>query len=190
MHRAWSATQSGSRARKLFDFRRVLDGDRGDDRQRQAAHAREGEDVGLQAGAGGRVRGRERENGGGAAAEGSVSWRGATGENAVTLEAVPAGGERSKFIAASDRSGIPSGRRVPHSTFSEAPAFSMSASAPAPQAAPFRTWMCLVCGLVYDEQEGWPDDGIVAGTRWEDVPANWCCPECGARKDDFEMVQL
>jgi rubredoxin len=50
--------------------------------------------------------------------------------------------------------------------------------------------MCLVCGLVYEEQEGWPDDGIVAGTRWEEVPANWCCPECGARKDDFEMVQI
>ena len=57
----------------------------------------------------------------------------------------------------------------------------MSAPAPAPSAAPFHTWMCLVCGLVYDEQEGWPDDGIAAGTRWEDVPANWCCPECGAR---------
>jgi len=66
----------------------------------------------------------------------------------------------------------------------------MSAPAPATQASPYRTWMCLVCGLVYEEQEGWPDDGIVAGTRWEDVPANWCCPECGARKDDFEMVQL
>jgi rubredoxin len=56
-------------------------------------------------------------------------------------------------------------------------------------ALPFRTWMCLVCGFVYDEAQGWPDDGIAPGTRWEDVPANWSCPECGARKDDFEMVE-
>ena len=61
-------------------------------------------------------------------------------------------------------------------------------SAPAP--APYRTWMCLVCGFVYDEAEGSPDDGLAPGTRWEDVPANWSCPECGARKDDFEMVEL
>lgn len=50
--------------------------------------------------------------------------------------------------------------------------------------------MCLVCGFIYDEAEGSPDDGIPPGTRWEDVPANWSCPECGARKDDFEMVEI
>ena len=33
-----------------------------------------------------------------------------------------------------------------------------------------------------------PDEGIAPGTSWEDVPMNWACPECGARKDDFEMV--
>jgi rubredoxin-NAD+ reductase len=51
-----------------------------------------------------------------------------------------------------------------------------------------KTWMCVVCGLIYDEEAGWPDDGIAAGTRWEDVPASWTCPECGATKADFEMV--
>jgi rubredoxin len=51
-------------------------------------------------------------------------------------------------------------------------------------------WRCLACGLIYDEAEGWPDDGIVPGTRWEDIPAGWCCPECGARKDDFEIVEF
>jgi rubredoxin len=55
---------------------------------------------------------------------------------------------------------------------------------------PYKTWMCLVCGFVYDEAAGWPDDGLAPGTRWADVPANWSCPECGARKDDFEMVEL
>jgi rubredoxin len=23
-----------------------------------------------------------------------------------------------------------------------------------------------------------------------DVPINWTCPECGARKEDFEMVEI
>jgi len=32
--------------------------------------------------------------------------------------------------------------------------------------------------------------GIAPGTRWEDIPMNWTCPECGARKEDFEMVQV
>ena len=50
--------------------------------------------------------------------------------------------------------------------------------------------MCLVCGLIYDEAEGWADDGIEPGTRWEDVSISWSCPECGARKDDFEMVEI
>ena len=51
-----------------------------------------------------------------------------------------------------------------------------------------KMWQCLVCGFIYEEENGWPEDGIPAGTRWEDVPADWTCPECGARKEDFEMV--
>lgn len=54
----------------------------------------------------------------------------------------------------------------------------------------YKTLMCLVCGLIYDEALGWPEDDIAAGTRWEDVPQGWCCPECGARKEDFEMIQI
>jgi rubredoxin len=54
----------------------------------------------------------------------------------------------------------------------------------------FKTWMCLICGWVYEEENGLPDEGIPAGTRWADVPMNWACPECGARKDDFEMLAI
>ena len=54
----------------------------------------------------------------------------------------------------------------------------------------YKTWMCVVCGLIYDEQEGWPDEGIVPGTRWQDVAENWSCPDCGASKDDFEMIEI
>ena len=53
-----------------------------------------------------------------------------------------------------------------------------------------RTWMCVVCGFVYDEAEGLPEEGIEAGTRWADVPDTWTCPDCGVTKDDFEMVEL
>ena len=58
------------------------------------------------------------------------------------------------------------------------------------EVAPSRTWMCNVCGFVYEESEGLPEDGIAPGTRWEEVPANWSCPECGARKEDFEMIEI
>ncbi|MBK6618205.1 MAG: rubredoxin [Nitrosomonas sp.] len=54
----------------------------------------------------------------------------------------------------------------------------------------YNRYMCMICGFIYDEAEGWPQDGIPAGTRWEDVPINWTCPECGARKEDFEMVKI
>jgi rubredoxin len=53
-----------------------------------------------------------------------------------------------------------------------------------------KKYMCVICGYIYEESEGWPEDGIIAGTRWEDVPLNWSCPDCGARKDDFEMVEI
>ncbi|HEY0562454.1 MAG TPA: rubredoxin [Methylophilus sp.] len=53
-----------------------------------------------------------------------------------------------------------------------------------------KSWICVVCGLIYEEEKGWPEDGIAAGTKWEDVPANWVCPECGASKAEFEMIEF
>jgi rubredoxin len=53
-----------------------------------------------------------------------------------------------------------------------------------------KTWMCLICGWIYDEAAGSPEHGIAPGTPWEQVPMNWTCPECGARKEDFEVVQI
>ncbi|MES2831408.1 MAG: rubredoxin [Pseudomonadota bacterium] len=50
--------------------------------------------------------------------------------------------------------------------------------------------MCLICGWIYDEAAGLPEEGIPPGTAWPDVPMNWTCPECGARKEDFEMVVI
>jgi rubredoxin len=54
---------------------------------------------------------------------------------------------------------------------------------------PFRKYTCLVCDHVYDEAAGDPDSGIAPGTRWEDLPADWACPECGATKSDFTAVE-
>ncbi len=54
----------------------------------------------------------------------------------------------------------------------------------------YRKYLCVICGFIYDEAEGWPEDGIEPGTRWEDVPENWFCPDCGAVKSDFEMVEI
>ena len=52
----------------------------------------------------------------------------------------------------------------------------------------YNKYMCLLCGHVYDESLGSPQEGIIAGTKWADVPPNWRCPDCGAVKEDFEMV--
>ena len=53
---------------------------------------------------------------------------------------------------------------------------------------PFRKYNCVICDHVYDEAAGDPDSGIAPGTRWEDIPADWACPECGATKSDFTLA--
>lgn len=53
-----------------------------------------------------------------------------------------------------------------------------------------KTYMCLICGYIYDEEEGDPEGGLPPGTRWDDVPLSWRCPDCGAGKEDFEMVEV
>lgn len=53
-----------------------------------------------------------------------------------------------------------------------------------------KKWQCMVCEFMYDEALGLPDEGIEPGTRWEDVPEDWCCPDCGVSKEDFEMVEV
>tara|TARA_B100001105_G_C22168694_1_gene347578 strand:+ start:91 stop:330 length:240 start_codon:yes stop_codon:yes gene_type:complete len=53
-----------------------------------------------------------------------------------------------------------------------------------------KKWQCIVCGFIYDEEEGLEEEGVAAGTRWEDIPEDWVCPECGVSKEDFEMEEL
>ena len=50
-------------------------------------------------------------------------------------------------------------------------------------------WECIICGHVYDEAIGDPENGVAAGTLWQDVPESWLCPDCGASKADFVLME-
>jgi len=51
-------------------------------------------------------------------------------------------------------------------------------------------WRCQICGFVYDEAVGAPEEGIPAGKRWPDVRADWTCPDCGADIASFDMQPM
>ena len=53
----------------------------------------------------------------------------------------------------------------------------------------YKKYICVVCGWMYSEADGAPEEGIEPGTYWEDVPDDWVCPDCGAGKSDFEMIE-
>ena len=53
-----------------------------------------------------------------------------------------------------------------------------------------KTYTGLSGGLSYDEEACWPGEGVKPGTVWDDVPVNWVCPGCDARKEDFELVEI
>ena len=55
---------------------------------------------------------------------------------------------------------------------------------------PYKTWECTVCGFIYDERLGLPEEGIASGTRWEEIPDDWKCPDCGVAKADFTMREI
>lgn len=49
--------------------------------------------------------------------------------------------------------------------------------------------LCDICGYIYDEAVGVPEEGVPPGTPWEDLPDGWVCPECGATKELFVPVE-
>lgn len=55
---------------------------------------------------------------------------------------------------------------------------------------PSRKWECQICGFIYEEALGLPEEGIAPGTAWEDIPEDWSCPDCGVSKAEFDMVEL
>jgi len=46
---------------------------------------------------------------------------------------------------------------------------------------------CMICGYVYNEDAGDQDNGIDPNTKWDELPDDWLCPVCGAKKDQFEQ---
>ena len=50
-------------------------------------------------------------------------------------------------------------------------------------------YVCNICSYVYDPELGNPDSGVEPGTKFEDLPDDWVCPECGAIKDQFEKEE-
>ena len=49
-------------------------------------------------------------------------------------------------------------------------------------------YVCNVCGYIYDEAAGDPDNGIAPGTKWEDLPDKFYCYVCGAAKEQFSAA--
>ncbi|MGP8436084.1 rubredoxin [Paraburkholderia fungorum] len=74
------------------------------------------------------------------------------------------------------------------------PASPVSAETASPASAvsadDFKQWVCVICGWIYDEAAGLPEEGIAPGTRWADVPADWRCPLCDVGKEDFALVEF
>lgn len=50
-------------------------------------------------------------------------------------------------------------------------------------------YVCTVCGYVYDESTGDPDNGIAEGTKWEELSDDFVCPVCGVAKEMFEAEE-
>jgi rubredoxin len=49
-------------------------------------------------------------------------------------------------------------------------------------------YICNVCAYVYDPETNGPESGAEPGTSFEELPDDWCCPQCGAGKDQFSPV--
>jgi len=54
---------------------------------------------------------------------------------------------------------------------------------------PERMFLCTICGWLYEESRGLPDEDIPPGTRWEELPGDFVCPECGAGKEWFRELK-
>ena len=50
-------------------------------------------------------------------------------------------------------------------------------------------YVCDVCGYVYNEQLGEPENGITPGTKFEDLPEDYACPLCAVGKDMFSKAE-
>ena len=49
-------------------------------------------------------------------------------------------------------------------------------------------YICSVCGYIYDEANGCPENDVDEGTLWDDVDDGFVCPVCGAGKEMFSEM--
>jgi rubredoxin len=47
------------------------------------------------------------------------------------------------------------------------------------------SYQCIICGYIYNPDEGDPESGIKPGTMFSELPDDYLCPICGAGKEDF-----
>ncbi|MBB6623278.1 rubredoxin [Clostridium gasigenes] len=52
-----------------------------------------------------------------------------------------------------------------------------------------KSYVCDVCGYIYDPSIGDEENGVPSGTSWDNVPEDWLCPLCGVGKDLFSEVE-
>jgi rubredoxin len=48
---------------------------------------------------------------------------------------------------------------------------------------------CQICGYIYDPEKGDPDNGVLPGTSFDNLPPGWVCPVCGSLPDQFSPVK-
>ena len=53
-----------------------------------------------------------------------------------------------------------------------------------------KKFVCALCSYEYDTKAGDPDNGVDPETEFDEIPADWVCPLCGASKDDFDEVEV
>ena len=51
-----------------------------------------------------------------------------------------------------------------------------------------KKYVCVICNYIYDPAAGDPDNGVNAGTKFDDLPEDWVCPQCGVDKSFFQKL--
>jgi rubredoxin len=51
-----------------------------------------------------------------------------------------------------------------------------------------KKYQCPACPYVYDPAVGDPENGVPAGTPFEELPQDWVCPICGLPASDFAPI--
>ncbi len=50
-------------------------------------------------------------------------------------------------------------------------------------------YKCVICGYIYDPEQGDVSGGIEPGVAFINLPVDYICPLCGANKDEFLIYE-